>query len=127
MGWNKKNLTTQFKIIGYQLATILIVVAALKGLFPERIDLSSIVYGGLISVMTSMVMVIRINQAARKILQGDQRGNLYVYLGAMERLLVSVALFGLGFMWLKLLPLPMIIGLIAGQVGFAIGGFKVKD
>ncbi|MBL4743310.1 MAG: ATP synthase subunit I [Cycloclasticus sp.] len=102
-------------------------MVALKGLFPEHIDLSSIVYGGFISVMTSMVMVIRINQAARKVSEGSQRGNLYVYLGAIERLCVSLVLFGLGFMWLKLLPMPMIIGLIAGQVGFAIGGFKVKD
>jgi len=25
------------------------------------------------------------------------------------------------------MPLPMITGLIAGQLGFAIGGFKTKD
>jgi len=120
-------MNAQLKIVGYQVALVLIIAATAEFFKFERFDLKSVLYGGSISIIVAIVMMLRINQAARKVLQGNQRGNLYIYLGAMERLLVSVALFGLGFVWLKLLPLPMITGLIAGQLGFAIGGYKTKD
>lgn len=120
-------LSAQLKIVGYQVALVLIVAATVEVFKLERFDLKGVLYGGSISIIVAIVMMLRINQAARKVLQGNQQGNLYIYLGAMERLLVSVALFGLGFVWLKLMPLPMITGLIAGQLGFAIGGFKTKD
>lgn len=120
-------MNAQLRIIAYQVSLILI-VAATVGIFEfQRFDLNGVLYGGLISVVVAIVMMLRINQAAKKVQQGNQRGNLYIYLGAMERLLLSIVLFGLGFMWLKLMPLPMITGLVAGQLGFAIGGFKTKD
>ncbi|HIF18419.1 MAG TPA: ATP synthase subunit I [Cycloclasticus sp.] len=120
-------MKAQIKIVGYQLALVLIVATTVEIFKLERFDLKGVLYGGSISIIVAIVMMLRINQAARKVLQGNQQGNLYIYLGAMERLLVSVALFGLGFVWLKLMPLPMITGLIAGQIGFAIGGYKTKD
>lgn len=109
------------------MALVLIVVATTEIFDFERFDLKGILYGGFIAIAVAVIMMLRINQAAKKAIQSNQRGLLYIYLGAMERLLISVALFGLGFVWLKLMPLPIITGLIAGQVGFAIGGFKVKD
>jgi hypothetical protein len=30
-------------------------------------------------------------------------------------------------LWLKLSPAYMVVGLVAGQIGFMIGGFRVKD
>jgi hypothetical protein len=117
----------QIKIIGYQ--AVLVILAAIVGyvFYPERLGLLGALFGGSISVITSIVMVGRLNQAAKKSLQGSQRGNLYIYLGAIERLCIAIVLFGLGFMWFKLTPLPMLVGLMAGQIGFAIGGFKTKD
>jgi len=126
-GFEIDKLSSQIKIVGYQVALVLIVATTAEIFKFERFDLKAVLYGGSMSIIVTIIMMLRVNQAVRKVLQGNQRGNLYVYLGAMERLLVSMALFGLGFVWLKLLPLPMITGLIAGQLGFAIGGYKAKD
>ena len=93
----------------------------------EWLDYKALLYGGSISLTVSLVMLLRVNQATKKVSEGNQSGNLYIYIGAIERLFVSIALFGLGFVWLKLMPLPMIAGLIAGQIGFSVGGYKAKD
>ena len=120
-------MSAQIKIVGYQVALVLIVAATARIFKFEQFGLAGILFGGSISVIVAIVMMLRINQAAKKVLHGNQQGNLYIYLGAIERLFVSMLLFGLGFVWLKLMPLPMIAGLVAGQLGFAIGGFKAKD
>lgn len=120
-------MDAQIKIVGYQVALVLIVAATVEIFKLEQFGLKGILFGGSISIIVAIVMMFRINQAAKKALQGSQHGNLYIYLGAIERLFLSIVLFGLGFVWLKLMPLPMITGLVAGQFGFAIGGFKTKD
>jgi len=120
-------MKAQIRIIGYQVVMVLLVAIAYKSITLGLADLLGVLYGGSISIVVAIVMACRINQATKKVLAGNQRGNLYIYLGAMERLFVSIVLFGLGFMWLALHPLPMIVGLVAGQIGFAIGGYKTKD
>lgn len=117
----------QLKIIGYQVALVALLASVAGLLNVESLDYKSLLYGGGISLVASLVMLLRVNQATKKVSEGNQGGNLYIYIGAIERLFVSIVLFGLGFVWLKLMPLPMIVGLIAGQVGFTIGGYKVKD
>ena len=120
-------MKAQLKIVGYQAALILVTASAAYGFYPEQPGLKGVLYGGAISIFASIVMACRLNQAVGKLLQGNQRGNLYVYLGAIERLFFAVVFFGVGFLWFKLNPLPMVVGLIAGQIGFVIGGYRVKD
>lgn len=120
-------MVAQLKIIRYQASVIVLVALVAVMLNIEGLDYKALLYGGGISLTVSLVMLLRVNQATKKVSEGNQSGNLYIYIGAIERLFVSIALFGLGFVWLKLMPLPMIVGLIAGQVGFSIGGYKVKD
>jgi len=120
-------LAAQLKIIGYQAAMVLLAATVAGLLNVESFDFRALLYGGGISLAVSLVMLLRVNQAVKKMSEGNQSGNLYIYIGAIERLFVSIALFGLGFVWLKLMPLPMMIGLIAGQIGFSFGGYKIKD
>jgi len=120
-------MRAEYKIIVYQLAFVLVAALVVSSLYPEAFGLKGLLYGGFVSVFTSAIMAYRIAQAAKKAELGSQKGNLYVYLGAIERICVAIVLFGLGFMWLNLSALPIVIGLMAGQVGFMIGAFKVKD
>ncbi|ORU91306.1 MAG: hypothetical protein A6F72_01785 [Cycloclasticus sp. symbiont of Poecilosclerida sp. N] len=120
-------MKAQIKILVYQLAMISLIAIVYKSITLGWADLLGVLYGGSISIAVTIVMACRINQATKKMLAGNQRGNLYIYLGAMERLFVSIVLFGLGFMYLALHPLPITVGLVAGQIGFAIGGYKAKD
>jgi len=122
-----RKMRAQVVIVGYQIALVLMVAAATSIFYTEQHGLKAILYGGFISVMTSVVMAFRLNQAVKKVQQGNQQGSLYIYLGVIERLFVAVTLFSLGFMWLELSMLYTVVGLIAGQVGFMIGGFRVKE
>lgn len=120
-------MRAEYKIIGYQLAFVVVAALVVNSMYPDMFSLRGLLYGGFVSVFTSAIMAYRIAQAAKKAELGSEKSSLYVYLGAIERLCVAIVLFGLGFMWLNLNPLPIVIGLMAGQVGFMIGAFKVKD
>jgi len=120
-------MKAQGVIVGYQIALILISALAIQIIYSEQLDVKGVLYGGLISVVASIVMAGRLNQAVKRILLGNQRGSLFIYLGVIERLFIAITLFSMGFMWLKLSPVTMVIGLITGQVGFMIGGFRIKD
>jgi len=119
-------MKAQIAIVAYQIIFVLVVVIIAKSVFLE-LDVQGAIYGGLITVVASVVMACRVNQAVKKSCEGSQRGILYLYLGVMERLFIAIALFTIGFMWLKFNPVPMVVGLISGQVGFMLGGFRVKD
>ncbi|MEW5007766.1 hypothetical protein A9Q80_04535 [Cycloclasticus sp. 46_83_sub15_T18] len=119
-------MRAEIRIILHQLLVIILAVAVAKYLYASLAAMG-VLYGGLISVSTSAIMAYRMAQAARKAAEGSLKGNLYVYLGAIERICIAIVLFALGFSWLNFSPLPMVIGLMAGQIGFMIGAFKVKD
>jgi len=119
-------MKAQIAIVVYQIIFILVVAVIIKSVYLE-LDVKGIIYGGFITVIASVVMACRVTQAVRKSCEGSQRGILYLYLGVLERLFIAITLFTLGFMWLKFNPVPMVVGLISGQVGFMLGGFRVKD
>ena len=114
----------QRQIIIVQISSIVIVsiITALIYL-PDLELLKGVLYGGLISLLASLIILLRVKQA----LNSNAQKVGYLYLGALERLLGVIVLFGVGSMWLMLNPVAMVIGLVAGQVGFAIGGYKTKD
>lgn len=120
-------MKAQLTIVTYQMLLVLIATFAVYHLFSDSQVIKASLYGGLISVMMSSLMSFRMNQGLKKLRQGSQRGSFYIYLGVIERLFVAIALFVMGFMLLKLSPIHVVVGLIAGQLGFLIGGFKVKD
>jgi len=110
-------------IIYHQVVLVLVVALISAVLLSGLVALKAILFGGFISVIASLVMACRLSQAVKK----NQRGSFYIYLGAVERILISLALFGIGLMWLKLSATYTVVGLIAGQIGFMIGGFRVKE
>jgi len=118
-------MRAEFKIICYQILLVMVVLVAAKVLYSGPVDITALLYGGVISVLTAAIMAYRITQAAKKVAEGSDRANLYVYLGAIERIFIAIVLFGLGFIGLGFSPVPMVIGLMAGQLGFMIGAFKV--
>lgn len=84
----------------------------------------SVAFGGLSTVLGTGIMAWRVGRSVDAVTNGKGHAMLYIYLGAIERFLYTVLLFGLGVVVLKLAILPMIAGLIAGQVGFLLGGLK---
>lgn len=114
----------QRQIIIVQISSIVIVSIATALIYlPDIALLMGVLYGGHISLLASLIMLLRVKQA----LNGNTQKVGYLYLGALERLFGVIVLFGVGSIWLMLNPVAMVIGLVAGQVGFAIGGYKTKD
>lgn len=114
----------ELRIVSVQLSVVLAVSLLFWLVYPVKPnELCAVLYGGSISLVASVVMVLRVRQAISK--QGSKAQ--YVYLGAFERLLITIASLGIGMGWLNLPPAQMIVGLVIGQVGFMIGGYKTKN
>lgn len=124
LGWVVLGMIRDESIIIYHQIVLVLIVAVVSAVLLSGYEASkAILFGGVISVTASLVMACRLSQAVKK----NQRGSLYIYLGAVERILISLTLFGIGLMWLKLSATYTVVGLIAGQIGFMIGGFRVKE
>jgi ATP synthase protein I len=84
----------------------------------------AVAFGGISTILGTGILAWRVSRSVDAVAEGKSHAVLYLYLGAIERFLYTVLLFGLGVVVLKLAILPMITGLIAGQVGFFLGGLK---
>ncbi|NNC24153.1 hypothetical protein HKX42_09945 [Salinisphaera sp. USBA-960] len=71
----------------------------------------SAAYGGGVSVLTSLLLGWRMNQAARP--GADLRA---LYIGAAERMGVAIAAFGVGIALFDLTPLAVIVGFASAQL-----------
>lgn len=92
----------------------------------EIAQIISVFYGGLPSILGSAVLAWRIRRSTEAVIKGKSHAAVHLYLGAIERLLYTVALFGIGIIVLKLEVLAMLLGLIAGQIGFFLGGLRSR-
>jgi ATP synthase protein I len=117
-----------FWIIKVQVASV--VVAVLVVLILQNGEIGqgmAVAYGGFSTVLGTCILAWRINRSVKAVTEGKGHAVLYLYLGAIERFLYTVLLFGIGLLLLKMAILPMIVGLIAGQVGFFLGGLKSQN
>ncbi len=114
-----------FWVLSAQVITIIVALLAtilLKG--GEVSQALAVAYGGFTTVLGTCILAWRISRSVKAVTEGKSHAVLYLYLGAIERFLYTVLLFGMGLLVLKMAILPMIVGLIAGQVGFFLGGLK---
>lgn len=118
---------TLMRVIRYQLILVLLAEGLALVIYLDRPDvLKALLFGGFVSISTTAWLALRLNQAVTSIAKGSKKGALYVYLGALERFILAIVLFGAGIAWLEMHPLPIMAGLIAGQVGFVIGSYKLN-
>jgi ATP synthase protein I len=86
----------------------------------------STLFGGLIAVINSLQMLRHLHRAARVAGSDANRNVKIFYLCAMERLVMTLALFAIGLGALKLAPLPLICGFIIGQFALLSGSYKSR-
>ena len=75
-------------------------------------------YGGLISVAVAFLLgrgVVRAAEAAR---QDPKKSMLILYLGAVQRFILVLVLFGIGLKALSLAFIPMIAGFAGAQLAY---------
>ena len=111
------------RLLIYQIILVGIVTLSLvwmEGLLAAKSSL----FGGMIVLMNTGLMMLHDKRAAQSDNNDAQRILKYVYLCAVERLVLTLVLFAVGLVALKLLPLPLLLGFIAGQLGAFLNGLS---
>lgn len=99
-------------------ALLAAVAAILGGVFAGFGGASSALYGGIVALAVSAVLVWREKQSKRHPEWGQHRLFKMFVRAGVERLLVLVGLLTLGLGVLKLDPLPLMLGLMLAQFGW---------
>lgn len=116
--------------IGPALGTQLVLVGlAVVSFFTlsGRFQALSVLFGGAMAVLNLVLLEWRRYQAdtGRALTAGQSMWALYR--SAIERFALVLALFALGMGGLRLEPLPLLIGFIAGQPGLFVTGTRRKN
>ncbi len=80
----------------------------------------SAIYGALISVILTRLLSWGVGRAARAASKNKSKSVSMLYLGAAQRFLLALVLFGFGLAVIKLEPLPMIAGFCLAQAAYLI-------
>jgi ATP synthase protein I len=114
---SREIIATTRKVIALQVGVSALIAAAFfmaKG----AEEAYSAFYGGLISVVVAFLLgrgVVRAAEAAR---QDPKKSMLILYLGAVQRFILVLVLFGIGFKVLSLAFVPMIAGFAGAQLAY---------
>jgi ATP synthase protein I len=106
-------------VIGLQVLIGGLVVA---GFFLSKDALQAISagYGSLISIILAYLLSRGVVQASDTAQQSAKKSTAILYMGAVQRFMLVLALFGLGLAFLKLDPLATVIGFALPQLAFMV-------
>jgi len=102
------------------IVAISIGLASTVGLAPAKASL----FGGIMALLNTGLMILHEKRAADRAGDNAQRIIRHMYLCVVERLLLTLILFVVGLVALKLLPLYLLIGFITGQVAALLNGLS---
>ena len=88
------------------------------GLYAGWFDALAVVYGGAVSITLAWLHKRGVRKAEERALRDPKAGMLILYVGAVLRFLLLIALLGVGFGLLKFSPHPMLAGFVLAQLGF---------
>ncbi len=107
-----------------RVAGLQIIIAALTAVVFGGVEGSwaavSAFFGGFIGLTISLLLrrgVLKANEVAQ---EDPKRGMIVLYVGAVQRFVVVLALFGLGLGMLGMLPLPVVVGFGCAQLAYAV-------
>ena len=83
-------------------------------------------FGGAMALSNTLLQLWHWWRFERKGGSGSAQNALLFYRIAIERFVMTLALFALGLGVLKLMPLPLMSGFIAGQLALLVMGFKTR-
>ncbi len=108
-----------------QLCVCLLVAAAFM-VMQGRAAAWAALYGGLVTLVASLWLGRGIARAGHSARHADSRPQWILYVGAVQRFVVVLALLAVGFGVLKLDPLALIAGFAATQLGFVAGAATAR-
>ncbi len=105
------------KVISLQVGASVLIAAAFFMAKGEGEALSAF-YGGLIGIAIAFLLGRGVVRAADAAQQDQKRSMLILYLGAAQRFLLVLVLFGVGLKGFNLAFLPMIAGFAGAQLAY---------
>lgn len=78
------------------------------------------VYGALASLVLGRLLSWGVERASRAAAENKNKGMAVLYIGAAQRFLLAIALFGVGLAVLKLPALPMVVGFGLAQAAYFV-------
>jgi len=99
---------------------IALLAAIVFGVIESGWHSASAIFGGLISVCTSLLLRRGVMKAAEIAKENPQRGMVVLYIGAVQRFVLIIALFGLALGFFKLDPLATVLGFGIAQLAYAV-------
>ncbi len=87
----------------------------MTGSFPQA---QSAFYGGLASVAVAVLLKRNLIKAGKITLDTPRKSVLILYLGAVQRFIIVLGIFGVGFAVFKFKPLGSLIGFGAAQLSY---------
>ena len=106
-------------VVGLQVG-IAAVVAVVFGFVEGGWQSLSAIFGGLISVCSSLLLRRGVEKASEIVKDDPRRGMATLYVGAFQRFVMVAALFALGLALLELDPLAAVVGFGCAQLAYAI-------
>jgi F0F1-type ATP synthase assembly protein I len=111
------------RLLIIQIILVGMVTAVMAGIYDIQAAKSAL-FGGIIVLLNTGLMMLHEKRAAYRAGGDAQRIVKHVYLCAVERLILTLILFAVGFVALKLMPLPLLLGFIAGQLAAFLNGLS---
>lgn len=78
----------------------------------------SAIYGSLISVLLTVLLIWGVQRATHATSKNKNEGAVMLYVGAALRFVLAFVMFGMGLSLFGLLPIPMIAGFCFSQMGY---------
>lgn len=101
-------------------------VVLLYLVFSGSVAAKGAAFGGAMALANTLLQLWHWWRFERKGGSGSAQNALLFYRIAIERFVLTLALFALGLGVLKLMPLPLMSGFIAGQLALLVMGFKTR-
>lgn len=84
-------------------------------------------YGGIIAMLNAVLLSRRLESASDMAVNNPNAGTLTLYIGVVQRFVLTLVMFGIGIGLLKLNPIAMVGAFGAAQLGFMICGSTQKE
>ena len=84
-------------------------------------DALSALYGGLASVLLALISIKGFKSANEFALSDPKKSMMILYIGAVVRFAVVIAVLGIGLGLLKLEPMAVLIGFVLAQISYLMG------
>ncbi|PID45650.1 MAG: hypothetical protein CSB47_07615 [Proteobacteria bacterium] len=83
-------------------------------------------YGGVVAMANTVLLSRRLESAGSMAADNPNAGTLTLYVGVVQRFVLTLVMFGIGIGLLKLNPIAMLGAFAAAQLGFVICGSSQK-